>query len=80
MAQKSDVEAIEEAYRAKLNSLFDLLVRTMMDWSDEANGEQRSLDQFNTGLRFARRARELALAAVTPQDRMAASRAERTNI
>jgi len=71
MSEKSDVDAIEEAYRAKLNSLFDTFVRTMMDWSGEANGEKRSLDQFTRGVKFARRARELALAAVATQGEVA---------
>ena len=64
MSQKSDAEAIEEAYRAKLNGLVDAFVRTMMDWSGDANGEKKSLDQFTRGVKFARRARELALTAV----------------
>jgi hypothetical protein len=76
MSQKTEAEAIEGAYQEKLGSLFDSLVRTMMEWSNDAKGEQRSVEQFTRGLKFARRARELALTAVGAPPSVAATSAE----
>ena len=41
-----------------------MLVRRMMDRSDDHNGEQKSFREFEVGLNVARRARELALGAI----------------
>jgi hypothetical protein len=67
VAKNSDdleLDAIDDAYQDKLKDLFGKLVTLLMVNADGHGGEQRSADQFATGLGFARRAREIALDAV----------------
>jgi hypothetical protein len=63
-ADDLESQAIEAAYRDKLSGLFDMFVRRMMDRSDDHDGEQKSVREFEVGLKVARRARELALGAI----------------
>lgn len=67
MAKNSDdveLDAIDDAFKDKLKDLFGKLVTNLMVTTDGRGGEQKSADQFATGLDFARRAREIALDAV----------------
>jgi len=58
-----DSDAIDAAYRDKLRELYLTLVRNLIERPD-SHGEQTSVELFTNGLNIARRARELALAAV----------------
>lgn len=67
VAKNSDdleLDAIDDAFQDKLKDLFGKLVTNLMVATDGRDGEQKSADQFATGLDFARRARAIALDAV----------------
>jgi hypothetical protein len=70
-----EAEAIEGAYSDRLSSLFGTFVSSLLQRSDERNGEQQSFEEFKRGLTFARRALELAHEAIeTPPKAVSASR------
>jgi hypothetical protein len=70
----SEAAAIDSAYGARLQSLFTQLATNLGDHVPE----QQSLDRFNTGLSYARRARQLALSAVPSSAPLATTQASRT--
>lgn len=67
-----DSDAIDAAYRDKLGDLYVTMVRNLIERPD-SHGEQTSVELFTNGLNLARRARDLALAAVDGPPNVAAS-------
>jgi hypothetical protein len=72
MAKNSDdleLDAIDDAFKEKLKDLFGKLVTNLMVTTDDRAGEQKSADQFASGLDFARRARAIARDAANASSR-----------
>ena len=61
-----ETAAIETAYRAHVELLFKSLVTNLGDQVVSHQSDQQSLDKFKAGLNIAKRAKRLALNAVTP--------------
>jgi len=61
-----ETAAIEAAYRAQVELLFKSLVTNLGDQVVSHQSDQQSLDKFKAGLNIAKRAKRLALSAVTP--------------
>ncbi len=61
-----ETAAIEAAYRAHVELLFKSLVTNLGDQVVSHQSDQQSLDKFKAGLNIAKRAKQLALTAVTP--------------
>jgi hypothetical protein len=64
MADKSgdlEADAIDHAFQEKIGDLFKTLVRGLMEG---LISEQKSVEGFANGIKYARRARELALDAL----------------
>ena len=61
-----EAAAIEAAYHAHVELLFKALVTNFGDQVVSHQSDQQSLDKFKAGLNIAKRARRLALNAVTP--------------
>jgi len=61
-----ETAAIEAAYRAHVELLFKSLVTNLGDQVVSHQSDQQSLDKFKAGLNIAKRAKRLALTAVTP--------------
>jgi len=64
MAEKSgdpEADAINDAFKEKIGDLFKTLVRGLMEG---LISEQKSVEGFANGIKYARRARELALGAL----------------
>jgi hypothetical protein len=74
-----ETAAIEAAYRAQVELLFKSLVTNLGDQVVSHQSDQQSLDKFKAGLNIAKRAKRLALNAVTPAPaaRIAAPRSRR---
>src|SRR5207245_10126368 len=62
-----ETAAIEAAYRAHVELLFKSLVTNLGDQVVSHQSDQQSLDKFKAGLNIAKRAKRLALNAVTPR-------------
>ena len=60
-----ETAAIEAAYRAHVELLFKSLVTNLGDQVVSHQSDQQSLDKFKAGLNIAKRAKRLALNAVT---------------
>ncbi len=58
-SQSEEHDAIEAAYNASVQGMYDLLLVWMV-----SEGEQKALERFHKGLALRRHARELALTAV----------------
>jgi hypothetical protein len=69
--------AIEAAYGAQIQLLFSKLVINIVDEPTTHDTDQHSLDRFTKGLAIARRARQLALSAVSATPRAATPSASR---
>ena len=57
----SEANAVEEAYQVHVQNLFKVLVTNLIDARVSHQTEQQCADRFATGLKFGKRARELAL-------------------
>ena len=78
-SSSQETAAIEAAYRAHVELLFKSLVTNLGDQVVSHQSDQQSLDKFKVGLNIAKRAKQLALNAVTPASpaRAAASRSKK---
>src|SRR6516164_613831 len=61
-----EAAAIEAAYQAHVELLFKSLVTNLGDQVVSHQSDQQSLDKFKAGLNIAKRAKRLALPAVSP--------------
>ena len=57
----SEANSVEEAYQVHVQNLFKVLVTNLIDAHVSHQTEQQCADRFATGLKFGKRARELAL-------------------
>jgi hypothetical protein len=62
----SEANAVEEAYQGHVQNLFKVLVTNLIDAPVSHQTDQQSADRFATGLKFGKRARELALNIIQP--------------
>ena len=60
-----EVDAIEGAFADQIKQLYKVLVANLVDSGSGAGAEQKSVERFLAGMKVSKRARELALAAVS---------------
>ena len=65
-----EAEAIDDAYKDRLSSLFGTFVSNLVQRSGQRNGEQQSFEDFKHGLAIARRALDLARNAIEPPSKV----------